>query len=1278
MAITEIRIFPSIGIARLGNSPEFFIGPEIPGNFMPPPGGYKDGRCRVKRQAARFRLFGYDANGSLVQEITAADAAISWTVELANTKGSWRRFNGLNASMPGRNGLTGAAIGNSPAYEIKPGAKMLAGANQTAKFDTGKFQGKTVPLGEMRTENDGRLLVIGGFGASGSVPATGVPITNYANNDNWHDDTSDGPVTATVTLNGQAQPITAKPAWVICAPPDFAPPIGGVTTLYDTLLQSAIDNNLPGVAVPAKPSLTNDIYPILQRTFDLKWVMREVGFGHADFDGAGVANMNAGRRQTILSRIRDPNNLTASATADMPELLDDNNLPQLTVTKTQYAILQKWAMGSAPNDWIDDWTGIPVPPMVVDPTKPEELTRAALESCIGAAMYPGIEASWMLRDSFTFSEPFRLQHETPGPNPQTLVKAGDVTKQMAVPWQADFLLCRKENKPQGTIGWWPSQRPDDVHFVDTSSATGTVIDDSWARTIIGNYTDMVNHWHKLGFVIDQGNQMLETERRVTCNDLDLITDRSRFAFDEVEAALIGGAPATFENAFYVIAEGFLPAELGVTTANPTQVQLAAFAPATTVRREDGSAVPGMSAKATGLLLQNTSLPPNLRQRFTFVYRIEFANNSAFSINAAPVEFQKVFVEASKTVNNTAYSEDGVLTLTRQPNPYMLDGPTHWLSTDLRVFQISEGQSLFGNTMGTSTTAATTFLGNVLDAFNTHVGGGHPFDTISINQQTSKLELSQMVGGNRVYNFAIARVRYRGKVLDAQDVRVFFRLFTTAASSLEFDEHTTYRRGPSGAPVSLLGLKGGELVTIPCYGDARVDTTASALTVQTDNRNKRTLARQANGQEVQGYFGCWLDFNQTTPRFPQQPSPADGPWTSNLKSVQELIRGRHQCLVAEIFFADDPIGAGATPGSSENLSQRNLAIVESDNPGSVATHTVQHTFEIQAPRYVPEVRETFALFTHAGIGVDDEMPWEFLPPEPDELVIRWGDLPPETRMSLYLPGVDVDEIVRHSGQSHEVPGFEKIDAHTLLCHPADVTFVPLPFNCKQNIPALISIELPGDVHVKQVFTVMVQQVSGRERHTLGAFQITIPVRHKEDLLEAEARDLSVLKHIGAGLSIDDRWRAVFERYVGHIGERVRGFGADPEAITPSPDGSGSLGSKGVPPGGTIGAEQCGKLSWLYTLVLAFLLVVSARLPVPGAALGLAVAALAAVALAVWLRWCRDGLCGWLRASLKGLGLGAAVTALLLLAGAAPSGVPVLALSTLAAAAVYIWGSLKRCW
>ena len=47
------KIFPSIGIARIGNHPgsspqDYYIGPEIPGTVIVPPNGYKDSSGRVR------------------------------------------------------------------------------------------------------------------------------------------------------------------------------------------------------------------------------------------------------------------------------------------------------------------------------------------------------------------------------------------------------------------------------------------------------------------------------------------------------------------------------------------------------------------------------------------------------------------------------------------------------------------------------------------------------------------------------------------------------------------------------------------------------------------------------------------------------------------------------------------------------------------------------------------------------------------------------------------------------------------------------------------------------------------------------------------------------------------------------------------------------------------------------------------------------------------------------------------------------------------------------
>jgi hypothetical protein len=81
------------------------------------------------------------------------------------------------------------------------------------------------------------------------------------------------------------------------------------------------------------------------------------------------------------------------------------------------------------------------------------------------------------------------------------LEAGDVTKQMSVPWQTDFYDCKFEQP----LAWWPAQRPDDV-FVKSG---GQQL--AWVRGV-KNRKEMVKKWPRLGFVVKKGAQFLETER----------------------------------------------------------------------------------------------------------------------------------------------------------------------------------------------------------------------------------------------------------------------------------------------------------------------------------------------------------------------------------------------------------------------------------------------------------------------------------------------------------------------------------------------------------------------------------------------------------------------------------------------------------------------------------------------------------------------------------------------------------------------------------------------
>ena len=161
--ITLIKIHPAIGIARLGNSTtEYFIGPERPAAHVKPKTGFRDTQGRIKRQAARFRLFGYDSKGRLVKEITARDAEIAWTVHLVNSKAEWVKFQGPKSQTNHKLRRNPTVIDRSSLI-IDPRSRSLNGPNQVASFNTGAFLGTPVQLGEIRTDKQGRLLVLGGF-----------------------------------------------------------------------------------------------------------------------------------------------------------------------------------------------------------------------------------------------------------------------------------------------------------------------------------------------------------------------------------------------------------------------------------------------------------------------------------------------------------------------------------------------------------------------------------------------------------------------------------------------------------------------------------------------------------------------------------------------------------------------------------------------------------------------------------------------------------------------------------------------------------------------------------------------------------------------------------------------------------------------------------------------------------------------------------------------------------------------------------------------------------
>src|SRR5208337_74544 len=91
--VASVAIFPAIGIARVGNCPQqYFFGPEIPGMLPGQTHNYRDQEGCILRQAARFRLFGLNTKGEIIQELSSDHGEINWKVHVANKKAAWYFF----------------------------------------------------------------------------------------------------------------------------------------------------------------------------------------------------------------------------------------------------------------------------------------------------------------------------------------------------------------------------------------------------------------------------------------------------------------------------------------------------------------------------------------------------------------------------------------------------------------------------------------------------------------------------------------------------------------------------------------------------------------------------------------------------------------------------------------------------------------------------------------------------------------------------------------------------------------------------------------------------------------------------------------------------------------------------------------------------------------------------------------------------------------------------------------------------------------------------------
>ncbi|MCE7995308.1 MAG: hypothetical protein HEP71_25245 [Roseivirga sp.] len=313
----KFRIYPPLGITRLGNGPakksEVIFSPEVPWeNLYQTDNQYLTEKGEIKKQAQRFYIYECDKSGLPKKLVDPKDYDISWSVEVANKKPFWYVFNncmdlsvqfknqnlsprfftedlapGISAPYRNPNVLTkelrDPKIANYRKELVNHPGKVKVDAKHKRKHIEGQFpdpgkglksqllkrlnaSGADVRLGTLEYEKEGTLIFYPADGKSAALNPSDLN-TDFADNANWYDDICDGRVTAVLTPKKGGKPIkltdAKSAAWVASTPPDYAPQIQPISTMFDM------------VTGASKDEFTTDfstVFPFMYRLYRMQWV----------------------------------------------------------------------------------------------------------------------------------------------------------------------------------------------------------------------------------------------------------------------------------------------------------------------------------------------------------------------------------------------------------------------------------------------------------------------------------------------------------------------------------------------------------------------------------------------------------------------------------------------------------------------------------------------------------------------------------------------------------------------------------------------------------------------------------------------------------------------------------------------------------------------------------------------------------------------------------------------------------------------------------------------
>lgn len=455
--------------------------------------------------------------------------------------------------------------------------------------------------------------------------------------------------------------------------------------------------------------------------------------------------------------------------------------------------------------------------------------------------------------------------------------------------------------------------------------------------------------------------------------IDLYFNLSSFGEDQVNAAMSGGV-ARFPNALIVTVQDRTsddapitwPAEVvpevrGIIKGFvPTAGLFDDTNPRVSINIGTGTGLTGVNtepATIPGPVKEDPSLPHNLPQRFTYFFDLIFqAGHNAFAgLSLGGQQFRNVEVLSRDRSNNQS-SATSQIKLFLEANPFMIDDDPSWLSIDTRAFRVFGGDTRFNATLDVANPTA--FIRQVILNLRAGTTGGDTFDGLPTGGDDAALIFFPQTTDHRtntvrqVRNFAVAKIRLRGAA-GAGDVRAFFRLFRYTAPNLVFNTATGYRTFDQGGTdkIPLLGYSASnDVISIPFFASPRVDYNVG-MNTQNDDLNVLTFPPGTTAEQVI-YVGAYLDINDDVSSNAKLPdhfisavAEQAGFTLADVTPIKNIFYDAHVCMVVEINYDGDTTPNAATPADSDNLAQRNLVVLKSDNPGGLLTHQVQHSFEV---------------------------------------------------------------------------------------------------------------------------------------------------------------------------------------------------------------------------------------------------------------------------------------------------------------------------------------------